>query len=159
MAQKLAQNKSTFQGKGNTYVPHLSPSKTRNWFFTLNNYTKKDIGTIFDEQLKMNLKQYCFQEEIGENGTPHLQGVIAYNNAVHFSSMKKLLPRANWQSCKNLKKSLAYCCKEDTRSDKTWVFNYKIPLTPEEFAAWEKKDLDNDIIEAIKSMPNLDKVF
>ena len=156
MTQNLAQNKSTFRGVGNTNVPHYPPQKTRNWFFTLNNYTKKDIGTIFDEKLKLNLKQFCFQEEIGKNGTPHLQGVLAYSNAISFSSRKKLLPRANWSPCKNLKRALAYCCKEDTRNGKTWTYNYEIPMTDKEFEEWQKKDVERMAEEFVKEYPHLD---
>ncbi len=131
--------KKAVGGNGNTViVPLNSSSRHRNWFFTLNNYTRKDIDTIFDEMCKLYCKQYCFQEEKGKEGTPHLQGVIAYDNAISFNTMKTLLPRANWKVAKNLKLALAYCCKEDTRNGKTWTWNYVIPKvwTNDEIGEW-----------------------
>ncbi len=125
----MEQKKRTFR-KGNTSNVRKDEndvlSKTRNWCFTLNNYTKKDIDTIYDEKLKLNLKQFCFQEEKGENETPHLQGTLAYKNAISFNTMKKLLPTAHWERCKNLKKSLTYCSKAETRIGKTYTHNYTI---------------------------------
>lgn len=148
MEQKLEQRNKEI-GDGNTKkVPRTYTSKTRNWFFTLNNYTKMDIGTILNENTKKNLKQFCFQEEIGENGTRHLQGVLAYSNPISFNTMKKLLPRAHWKRTRNLKKALAYCCKEDTRAGQTWTYNYDIPTTEERM--WERY-IDINVKELIRT--------
>ncbi len=134
MAHTLAQKKSTRTYGNTNKVRNKLPSKGRNWVFTLNNYTKKDIGTFFDLKLMQNLKSFCFQEEMGENGTPHLQGVLAYKNAISFNSVKKIHPLAHWEKCKNLKASLQYCSKADTRIGRTYTWNYQIfnegiPLT------------------------------
>lgn len=105
----------------------LTPDrKSRNWCFTLNNYTKKDVGIFFDLRLELRVKKYCFQEEKGNDGTCHLQGVISWENAISFNSVKKIHPLAHWEKCKNLKNSLAYCSKADTRNGKTYTWNYKI---------------------------------
>lgn len=98
--------------------------KARNWIFTLNNYTENNVAQILALKANPKLKILVFQEEIGENGTPHLQGVLAYENAVSFSSVKKILPRAHWEKCRSLKASLAYCSKEDTRNGKLYTHNY-----------------------------------
>jgi len=136
MAQIMAQKKATFGGIGNTNVPRAPLLKARNWCFTLNNYTLDDIGTILCENRHENLKVYCFQEEIGESGTPHLQGTIGYKNAIHFNSVRKLLPRAHWEKCKSLKSALAYCSKFESRKKDTipYTFRYTVfndgkPLT------------------------------
>ncbi len=127
MTQKLTQFKSKNRGVGNTKCASTPPSRSRNWFFTLNNYNDNEIDTIYNEIFKTNLVTLVFQEEKGENGTPHLQGCTAYKNARSFDSMKKLLPRANWSKVKNLKNALAYCCKDETRNGKVWLYNYQRP--------------------------------
>ncbi len=136
MAQNLAQKKSTFRRVGNTNVPHKPPSKSRNWCFTLNNPTYIEDDTIQCEKFERTCKIFCYQLEIGENGTEHFQGTIGYTNAICFNTMKRLLPRAHWEPCHNLKRALAYCSKFNTRKKDTIprTFNYEVfndgkPLT------------------------------
>lgn len=128
MEQKVEQKNHASEGHIGNTVPRESWKKARNWCFTLNHYTQIDIGTIYDEKLKLNLIQFCFQEEIGPSGTPHLQGTLAYKNAISFNTMKKLLPRAHWSRARNLKNALAYCCKVPTRNGKVWFHNYEPPV-------------------------------
>ncbi len=137
---------------GNTIIVPEHPSpKARNWFFTLNNYTQKDIGTIIDERFKLYMKQYCFQEEKGESGTKHLQGILIYKNPISFNTMKKLLPEAHWEKARNKKNALRYCCKEDTRDGKVYTWNYEIPKTFEDgWAEFVKINMITD--EEVKKM-------
>ena len=86
-----------------------SKEKGRAWCFTLNNYMESEI-----KNLQTDKYQYLFQKEIGENKTPHLQGVIRFKEPVRFSAVKKLNSRAHWEKCKNWNASLNYCSKKDT---------------------------------------------
>lgn len=88
-------------------------ARSRNWFFTLNNYTADDIKSI--TEVKGNDYEFVFQEEKGESGTPHLQGVLMFKNARSFSSVKKLLRRAHLERVKNRLASIRYCTKTETR--------------------------------------------
>ncbi|GAC77771.1 replication protein [uncultured marine virus] len=56
---------------GNTR--QISPSK--HWVFTCNNYTKENIELICNDS---SIKRYSFQEEVGDSGTPHLQGYLEF---------------------------------------------------------------------------------
>lgn len=152
----MAQKKTGKTGFGNTIVPHKPPQKTRNWFLTLNNYTKSELALLYNKRSDENCIQYCFQEEKGESGTPHLQGVFAHTNAVHFNSIKKLSPRANWKPCRNLKKSLAYCSKAESRIGKTYTYKYEIfnegkPLTQTDICG----ELLKQAIEKIDELGNI----
>lgn len=95
--------------------------RSRNWFFTINNFTEKDIETI----ISIEKSKYVFQEERGESGTLHLQGVLMFPNARTFTSIKKLLPTAHIEVPKDLKASIKYCCKTDTRVGELYA---NIPL-------------------------------
>ncbi len=99
--------------------------RARSWVFTLNNYTIEDINTLTHPDFKTYVNKFCFQEEIGENENKHLQGVINFKNPRHFDKMKELLPKAHWEQCRNLKRSLVYCSKEDTRNGEIFVHNYQ----------------------------------
>jgi len=93
----------------------ISPSK--HWCFTLNNYTKDDIQMISSNS---SIKTYIFQEEVGENGTPHLQGYVEFINKCR--PLEKIKnKRVHWTKTKNVNASINYCSKEDTRSGKTYT--------------------------------------
>ncbi len=98
--------------------------RARSWCFTLNNYSESEINTLTQLKNDLSINIFCFQEEIGKNNTPHLQGVLNFKNAKSFEYIKKINSRAHWEQCRSLKQSLKYCCKEDTRSGKVYVHNY-----------------------------------
>ena len=102
---------------GNTSTPtkkNISPSKQ--WCFTYNNYNKNECVPIILDILQNNNCKYVFQEETGENGTHHLQGSIMFDNKVRPMGIFKLFPSIHWEKTKDLKASIKYCCKEDTRT-------------------------------------------
>jgi len=90
--------------------------RSRNWCFTLNNYTSDDIDTV----TQVENAKYIFQEETGENGTPHLQGLLCFENAHTLASVKKILPRAHFEVCKNKHASINYCKKGETRTGEVY---------------------------------------
>lgn len=118
-AQNAAQNadQKVQAGLGNTIIrpARVENARSRNWCFTLNNYTPEDIKIITNLDCK-----YVFQEEKGESGTPHLQGLLCFRNAKTLGGVKKILPRAHFEITKNLQASILYCSKEDTRCGDIW---------------------------------------
>lgn len=125
-------------------------SKARTWCFTINNHTVSDIdtlGTLFE--------QYVFQEETGECGTPHLQGVCRFKNARSFKAMKKMHPKAHWSVCENWLASIKYCSKTDTRTGQVFIKGVTLPKTTQmavrekisplagkELYPWQKEVMD-----------------
>lgn len=80
---------------------------SKTWNYTLNNYTEQDI-----EQFKSFVcTRHRCAKEIGESGTPHLQGVITFTQTYRLSGLKKLNNKAHWEKTKNLVKSVNYCTK------------------------------------------------
>lgn len=135
---------------GNTNIRR----RARNWCFTLNNYTSKNIDTL--TQL---LCEYVFQEETGEKGTQHLQGVLMYKNAVSFNTIKDIIPNAHIEICRNKKASIKYCQKEETRTGKV----YKNLIEEDEIIdPLEGKQLfkfQKDILNIIEAKPSKRKIF
>ncbi len=113
MTQKSQVNSSKKTERGN--------SRSRSWCFTHNNYTKKDIQTYLTQLSQAFL--YIFQEEIGEDGTPHLQGVIKWKHQRYFNAMRKLQPKAHWTMTRDLQYSINYCNKKDTRNGEQFKKN------------------------------------
>ncbi len=96
---------------GNTKSPPRRPCQLYQWFFTLNNFTKVDIL-----HLKMRFNKMCkwwiFEEEVGEKGTPHLQGNISLVKKLRLTSIAKWDKRIHWEPTRNVEASIAYCQKE-----------------------------------------------
>lgn len=116
--------------------------KSRNYCITWNNYKKEDINYIMEQK---DFK-YVFQEERGDEGTKHLQGIIMYPNPISFESMKKQWPKCHIEKTRNKKKSILYCSKRDTRISEV-VYNnigliypksLKDPLKGNELYGWQQ---------------------
>lgn len=70
-----------------------SPSKT--WIFTINNYTDDEVA-FFRDRID-GVTRLVVSKEIGEAGTPHLQGYVTFKKAKRLSALKKIVPRAHWE--------------------------------------------------------------
>jgi len=91
-------------------------SQTRSswWIITVNNPSDSDVTVI---QALPSFVRYCKgQQEVGENGTLHIQAV-ANTSQVRMSQMKGWLPRAHFETLKT-KQHIANACnyvwKDDT---------------------------------------------
>lgn len=124
--------------------------RSRAWCFTINNYSDDDL--TFLEDLKSDLEDYAWQSEVGEKGTPHIQGCMKFKNARTFNALKKKhntwhleVPRKPWIAQKR------YCQKDDTSdgliADKKNTI--KDPLQGLELYDWQK-----EIIGLIKEEPD-----
>lgn len=144
---------SDTQGLGNT---NTNPRyRSRNYCFTVNNYTEEDIKKIEELDCK-----YVFQEETGAKGTPHLQGILMFKNAMAFNKIKEMLPRgAHIEKTKNKKASIKYCSKEDTRSGEIYsnidISGYTDTVTQKK--KWKKKIDRPSQDEILKMIENTDK--
>lgn len=127
----------------NTAVCSFDKLRSRAWCFTLNNYTKDDIeffaGTL-------DTAKYMFQEETGEQGTPHLQGVVYFDNARNGKQMKQLHSKVHWEPTKCLKGSVNYCCKASTRTGEVYFKGWTPPEDELEIITdlydWQQKIVD-----------------
>lgn len=123
--------------------------RSRSWIFVWNNYDEKNVDTLVS-YFKLRGILYVFQEETGANGTPHLQGVIKFKNAVCMSFQKELSNVIHWERCRSWPKSTKYCSKLESRTGKIYYnVHGLIPekavydkLTDVEPYDWQKKIID-----------------
>lgn len=95
---------------GNTKSPRVVPSKY--WCFTLNNYTEEEIGNLETTFSKLEIL-YGYGKEVGEKGTPHLQGWIECKSKIRPLETFKELKRIHWEKRKGTKaQNITYCAKE-----------------------------------------------
>lgn len=86
-------------------------SRHRSWCFTINNWTPSDLLSV-----QSLMKDSCYAivgKEVGESGTPHLQGYVRLSNAKTMYAVKKYLPRAHLELAKgNDDDNRKYCSKD-----------------------------------------------
>lgn len=120
-------------GGGNTSSPRIAASLY--WFFTYNNYKQEDVAllsTLFDEQCEW----YVFQEELGAEGTPHLQGTIKAKKKIRpieTFSIKEI----HWEKTKAIKNAQEYCSKIETRIGKVYSKGVEYVPLPEIYG-WQQ---------------------
>jgi len=86
-------------------------NRHRAWCFTLNNYTDEDINKI---KLELADASYAvIGKEVGEEGTPHLQGYFQWKSLLSFNQVKsKLGDRAHLEPANGTPgENKTYCSK------------------------------------------------
>jgi len=125
-------------GAGNTVTARRP--EAYHWFMTLNHHSEEET----DELMKMATKyckKYRIQEEIGEEGTPHLQGSLHLLKKTRMSALSKWNKRIHWEITKNSAAADEYCNKEETATGKRWSkgFPRTVKILPEgALRAWQK---------------------
>lgn len=61
-------------------------NQSTSWCFTINNFTASTIEKV----LEIPCRYIMFSEELGEGGTPHLQGWVWLNSKLRFGGVKKM---------------------------------------------------------------------
>lgn len=94
---------------GNT--KQLSASKR--WCFTLNNYKEIDYMLLKESFSANSSDKWIIGKEVGEGGTPHLQGYIEKEKRFRWTELN--LPKCiHWEKCKgSLDDNIKYCSKEN----------------------------------------------
>eukprot|EP00798_Chlamydomonas_sp_ICE-L_P029774 gene29774-5236_t len=83
--------------------------RSKNWCFTLNNYSDSDVAHIEEWKCKF----VVYGKEIGDEGTPHLQGFVIMKSQAKLVGMKKLHATAHWEICKgSWEQNYEYCTKD-----------------------------------------------
>jgi len=126
----------------------VSPAKK--WCFTLNNYTENDIKYMIEQSAAFG--RIIFETEVGDEGTPHLQGFVKFHNKKRPLSIYKneCLHTAeesptgkagwiDWSKAKGTEIDSWFYCTEDYRAKKPWarLFHNHYP----EFEKWLKEIL------------------
>jgi hypothetical protein len=86
-------------------------SACKNWCFTLNNYTDADIERL--SALSDCVAYLVFGKEVGDNGTPHLQGFVSFKSRIRMGPAKAIIgERAHLEITRDVSGSIKYCKKD-----------------------------------------------
>lgn len=86
-----------------------NPSRRRNYFWTLNNYTASEEQHI----MSLDCKYMLFGREVGASGTPHLQGMTYLRDNKTLSAFKAWMgtTRLHVEPTMDIPAAIAYCKK------------------------------------------------
>lgn len=138
----MSSDSSNSSEGGNTKPPRvkqISPSKR--WCFTLNNYTDEECSSIVPI-----IQEYCDKSivsyEIGEQGTPHLQGFLSFKEKKRPLSVFSFTNRISWRVAKGDDLSQVTYISKEARG---FLINFGMPNLPKPIKIisnlypWQKK--------------------
>ncbi len=89
----------------------VSSSQAKHWIFTLNNYTADDIIRI---QGCASATYLVFGKEVGESGTQHLQGYVAFATRKRLTQVRAFIAtRAHFEVARGTPAQASDYCKKD----------------------------------------------
>lgn len=104
----------------------------KRWCFTINNPSDEDywwLNEKGDEEVakelmdKYKIKYFICQEEVGEEGTFHIQGFVIFHKVMYLTGLKKINKRAHWEITKGSDQQASdYCEKDDTHTGGRWKY-------------------------------------
>lgn len=122
------------------------------WTFTLNNFTNEEFEVLKNE-ICLHCLDYRVQEEIGESGTPHLQGYIQAKKRIRpfetFSNKK-----IHWEKARSPTHAREYCCKEDSATG-----NYILDTTEPLDLIKPDRPWQSDIMRLISEKPDYRSIY
>jgi len=131
------------QAEGNTNPSarkQISPAIR--WCFTLNNYTIDDISSV-SSIIEGNCRFGIVGVEVGESGTPHLQGYLEFKSKRRPMSIFYYTRDIHWEIARGTKEqNIAYCSKDDPDP---FIFpkpHKKKPILIETMYDWEQRIID-----------------
>ena len=83
--------------------------KSSRWVFTVNNWKPDDEDTFQN----LDCKYLVYGKEVGDSGTPHLQGFVTFRGQKRLSALKKVHQTAHWEVAKGTSPQAAKYCKKD----------------------------------------------
>ena len=162
---KISNNlKKSQGGEGNNQTsPPAKNYRSRRYIFVINNYTE-EIFEKAKKYLSSKSQYYIVGREVGESGTPHLQGYCEFKHQVFANTIydkitkKMFLTKAKG----NKNQNFIYCSK-----DGNYISNYdnitfqerlKEKILEEEFKDVKWKPFQQEIINLINTTPDKRKI-
>lgn len=97
------------------YNSFVFMSRARHWCFTLNNYNDEEYAGLVALGGKADTIEYLvFGKEVGECGTPHLQGFVSFRTKTSFGGAKSLVgSRSHVERARGKPSQAAEYCKKE----------------------------------------------
>ncbi len=145
-------NSSSVGNTITTPIKQIAPSKR--WCFVLNNYTQEEIDYLVPK-FREYCKKYIVAKEVGEQGTPHLQGFFEFHTKRRpigvFNNIRLHFDKA--RTCDL--DQVIYCSKEGSVIEKYGLPNIPRPLK----VINPDRPFQQEILKIVKGIPCDRKIF
>jgi len=71
-------------------------SSRRRYVFTINNYSDAEIAHLDTLGSGQRIQYLIYGREVGQNGTPHLQGFVIFSTSIRFTNAKRHIGLRAW---------------------------------------------------------------
>lgn len=88
------------------------PNGSKHWCFTVNNYTEETLRRFALLSTEPAIAYCVIGKEVGEQGTPHLQGFVSFVGRKTRQAAIGLLGQGHFSSAVHVARSIAYCKKD-----------------------------------------------
>lgn len=119
-------------------------AKASCWSITINNPSADDHAQWESMKSLPWVKQVGGQLEEGEEGTPHIQGMVVTEYGRFFEKLKAVLPRAHIEIAKNKFALATYVTKDETRIRSLASYERK------ETKVATQQDIQNELVFQVK---------
>lgn len=95
-------------------IPDHRGRQSKYWVFTLKNYTEADITRL--SQPITGVNYLAFGKGIGSKGTPHLQGIICFQNRKRYGRVNEVVGwgKPCWiTTTRYIRKTIIYCMEKE----------------------------------------------
>lgn len=136
-------------------------AQSTRWCFTINNPTDVDHGRLNELSTGMErigISYLVYGREIGDGGTPHLQGFIIFNLRKRLRAVRELLgPRGHYEPARATSDQAADYCKKDNDYEEFGTLPNARRSAPNvtDFCAWIRTNLNPSEREIANNFPNL----
>lgn len=134
-----------------------TPIKHKYWFFTYNNWDKDTFFNVLLPYFDKYCSRYVIQEEIGDGGTPHLQGSLTMKGRAYFTSLQKLCKNIHWEKSKSIAAD-RYCMKDKSSTSKRWIKGDSPESEDDLISESMLRPWQSDILTLIKNKPDPRKI-
>lgn len=88
------------------------PARAKHWCFTKNNYNDDYVSMLKGLDNDSGIKYLIFGYEVGESGTPHLQGFVTFIDRKRPGQVKQIIGECHITVARDVKASAEYCKKD-----------------------------------------------
>ncbi|AXH73903.1 MAG: putative viral replication protein [Circoviridae sp.] len=147
----------TVPEEGNTRLSSSTVNPAKKWCFTLNNFTETEVEMLKTHSCS-KVPKIMFQSEMGEEGTPHLQGWLEFKTKQRPMTVFKNTKRISWRKMKGtIDDNIDYCSKTDTYTGEVrYARGVSFPYTGPQITLY---DWQKPVVNMLKETPHDRRIY